>query len=389
MIGISVLRLGGVVFMLALSGNVSAESMRKPTPAAWRAQMSELSKALSEAIPFLFPDPKLDSKALTEKVRRIHEITQHLDEKNMHGLKVADADPALPYIASMLREDIDRAYQSLQDGHVDYAKQLIRSSVSYCIACHTRTQGGAEFPIMSAFSEPLKRASWIEKIEFQAASRQLDTVVDSVKSELAKTGKPTINALDLERGTRVALSILVRAKQDVEKARELATAVTKSTHATQALKEDAATWIVDLDAWAKEKSTVYKTDQDLIVAARKLVEAKNPGTGAVPQHAEVGLLRASVLMHDLLKRFPESKLVAEALYIIAQSYDALGEIGLWSLHEMYYLACINKAPHSKLAEQCYQKYADGVTLGYTGSGGTNVPRTVRKHMQQIKKKATR
>lgn len=179
----------------------------------WRSKMNELSQALSETIPFLYPDPAQNSKTLTEKVNRIHEITKQLDGKLMHSKDVPDGDPALPYIAGLLNEDIERAHQSLQEGRVEYAKSVLRSSVAYCIACHTRTQMGVEFPLLKAFAEPLKRASWIEKIEFQTASRQFDTVLTDVMQKLESPGNIGISPLDLERGSRIALSILVRFKQ--------------------------------------------------------------------------------------------------------------------------------------------------------------------------------
>jgi len=352
----------------------------------WRVRMGELSVALSEAIPLLYPDPGKDPKGLSAKVKKIYDITKDLDSGLNHDVSVPDADPALPYIANLLRLDIERAYTSLQEGHTDYAKSVLRSSVSYCIACHTRTEGGVEFPVLKAFEQPLKRASWIEKIEFQAASRQFDPVFSEVMGKLKSPGNLGVSPLDLERGARIALSIAVRVKKDPDRAALLTNAISGSANASLSMKEAAKTWLKDIRIWQGERGKKFAGDTELMQAARSLLQTDSDTK--MGGHTEVRYLRASVLMHDLLKTNPKSPHTAEALYMIGRSYDYLRDLGLWSLHEMYFLACIDKAPHTELSEKCYKEYEDSITLGYSGSSGVHIPTPVRKHLANIKQKAT-
>lgn len=372
--------------MILLALMMTVFSARAEAPQAWRSKMGELAKALGETIPYLYPSPEQDGKVLTEKVKRVYDITKTLDGKLNHA-QLPDSDPALPYIAGLLKDDIERAYQSLKDGHSEYAKGVVRSSVAYCIACHTRTKGGAEFPLLTAFNEPLKRGSWIERIEMQAATRQFEPAMTEVMSQLQKPALSGINSLDLERAARIALSIAVRAKQDPERAQTLAQAVLKSPSATAAMKESAAVWAKDIAAWKLEKDKKYGTDALALEAARKLVQAGQSDDLPVGVHAEVKYLRASVLMHDLLKKPLSDEQSAEALYIIGLSYDALRELGLWSLHEMYFLTCVKKAPHTVQAERCYARYDESVTMGYTGSSGVHVPKAVKDHLNKVKQLA--
>lgn len=356
---------------------------------AWQEKMSELSGALAAAIPYLYSSPDQDPKGLTEKVKAIYDITRKLDDGLNHSIQTPDSDPALPYIAGLLRQDIERAYQGLNDGHAEYAKSAVRNSVAYCIACHTRTKGGVEFPLLKAFTEPLKRASWIERLEFMAASRQFDAVMEEVKKQLNKPTEPPINHLDLERASRVALSIAVRVKNDPKQAESLATTVRSSKASSFAMKEAAKVWLEDIRLWRKDAKKKYASDNEMMTAAKALIHhAQAPGTG-VGGHSDVDYLRASVLMHDLIRKYPSSSLLPEALYLIGLSYDSLRELGLWSLHEMYFLACIDKAPHSEIAEKCYKNYETSVKLGYSGSSGVHVPSSVKKHLDSIKRKSQR
>lgn len=192
--------------------------------------------------------------------------------------------------------------------------------------------------------------------------------------------------MDLERGSRVALAIAVRVKKDPDRAAFLTDAILHSPNATVAMKTSARAWEKDIRQWQSEKNPSYSSDKDLLTAARKLIGTPGSATAGDDDSA-VKYLRASVLMHDLLREYPKSENTAEALYITGLSYEPLRELGLWSLHEMYFLACIDKAPHTKLSEQCYERYNDSVTLGFTGSSGTHIPAAVKKHLESVKQRA--
>jgi hypothetical protein len=88
-------------------------------------------------------------------------------------------------------------------------------------------------------------------------------------------------------------------------------------------------------------------------------------------------------MHELMSRFPESPFLAEGLFLIGMSYDVLQDLGLWSLHQMYYQACIEKQPHSKLARRCYERYKDSIVFGYSGSSGIHIPPAVQLDLSRL------
>lgn len=369
--------------VLGVSTAFAADKSESKDKSQWRNTMNQLSKALADVVPYLYPDPSLDQRKLTEKVRKIYELTKNIDIRTTHGVTLPDEDPALPYIASMFHQEVERAYQSLQDGHVEYGKAVLRSSVSYCITCHTRNQLGTQFPVLQAFEKPLQKASWIERTEFETASRQYDKVLSDVMGQLKSPGAPGISAMDLERGARMALSILVRIKKDPDRAALLAKSMGESPNATLSMKEASKTWLKDIRDWQSGRDRKFKGTEEKLAEARKLI-----GTDPKPvDNGEVRFLRASSLLHEVLQADAKPEETAEALYLIGMAYSALGEIGMWNLHEMYYVACIEKAPHSVLAEKCFRAYNDSMTLGYSGSSGVHIPKPVREHLQRLKDKA--
>jgi len=369
-----------VVAVLGVTAMAAAEEV------TWRSKMRELSQALSDIVPDLFSGINLrDRQQLENKMSKIYAISNQLDQSSGHGVKVPDGDPTIPFVASMFNKDIERAYHGLQNGQVEYSKMLMRSSVSYCITCHTRSQMGPKFPLLNAFSEPLKKAPWIDRITFQAASRQFDAVNQAVSEQLgAKPAAAKVSPLELEKSVRIALAIAVRVQQSPQQAADLVAKIMASSQATADLKKNAEQWNKDILAWKAERPHTYNTDVELVEAARRLVgRAAEESFSSSRPGAEIRYLRASLLMHELLRRFPDSSHSAEGLFLIGLSYDVLQDLGLWSLHEMYYEACIEKQPHSGLARRCYERYKDSIILGYSGSSGVHVPADVRLDLSRL------
>jgi hypothetical protein len=352
----------------------------------WQSKMTELSKALSDIVPDLFGVSSVrDKQAFKDKAGKIYAISSQLDQSSGHGVKTPDGDPTIPYIAEMFRKDIERAYHSIEEGQIEYAKDLLRSSVSYCIACHTRSQMGPKFPLLNAFSEPLKKAPWIDRISFQAASRQFDAVNDSVMEQLSKTKAANrVDPIQIEKSVRIALAVAVRVKQDPEAAAKLAGQVMQSAVTASDLKRNAEQWNKDILVWKAERKKTYASDKEMIEAARALIgKSVDDKYSSLRPGSEIRYLRSSLIMHDLLGRYPQSPYLAEALFLIGLSYDVLQDLGLWSLHEMYYQACIEKQPHSRLAQRCYERYKDSIVLGYSGSSGTHIPGPVSMDLSRL------
>lgn len=369
------------IFFLSLSVSINAHCDAK----TWQEKMREISIAMGEVIPFLYPTPDKDIKGLTDKVGKLHDLTQELDVKTDHMIQTRDFDPALIYLSYAFKEDIDRAYRSLRDGHTDYARYVLRDSTSYCIGCHTRMASGAQFPLLKSFAEPLKHAPWIARMEFLAASRQFDAAFAEIMGELKKPSGGPLSSLDLERGVRMALSIAIRVKQQPALALKLVRAVTRSKQSNPSMKLGAKDWERDILAWQKEKTKTYSTPDEMLKEAKRFIDrAEKSRAGG---HDEVNYLRATAVLHDLLRKFSDSREAGEALYLIGVSYRTLQELGFWNIQEKYFRACILAVPHTELAEKCYKELEESIIFGYSGSSGTHVPPELQFHLKQLKNKA--
>jgi hypothetical protein len=383
-----VLTLCALMSLCASNGQAADEKK-----AEWNQKMSEMMAALSDVAPTLFSTDQADEKmgeAFKVKLKKIVDLSRQIDQSQGHLVSRApDDDPALLQLSRLFRQDMERAQESLDAGQVEYSRSVLKSSISYCIACHTRSQGGAQFPLIGVFSKAMEKASWLERLSLKAATRQFDEALADTMRAVETPTPSTFKPYDIERATKIGLMIAVRVKDSPERAMLLAEAVAKSKEVSDSLRQNAKTWIKDIHQWQKTKDKSYKTDRDMMTAAREILGRIDDQEGVRTDGAEIRHLRASNLMYSLLRQFPQSKFNAEALYLIGNSYDALGDLGYWNLGETYFQACIHKAPHSELAERCYGRYENSVTLGYTGSRGTVIPGLVKRQLLEIKDQAMR
>lgn len=375
--------------MLLATVTFAAPPDAQKNQAVWNQQMRSLSQALADIVPDLFkPDPTTptDIKTLQKKSSRLLKAAKNIDLSHKHGLRAPDQDPSLVFLSEMFREEIEFANKGIQQGFYGYSKTLLKSSVTYCIACHTRTDSGPQFPVLDAFKEPLKKASWLERIKFEAATRQFDGAYREVMTKIDDPQLSPATRLELDSAVKIALSIAVRVKKSPEQALLICKNLLKSSNISESLKDNARIWQNDLQKWQKEKTTTA-SDKQLIAKAQELI-AWTPTKSYTPvPGGEIRYLRATDLMHTLLKEHPQSALATEALYIIGLSYEAIDELSYWGLHEKYYERCIHNRPHSPLAQSCFGSLKNSVELGYSGSSGTRVPSLVSERLATLEKLA--
>lgn len=377
-----------LAFILILSP-VMASGAKPSGPASWQAKMAEINQLLSELAPFIydetaFNDPKNREKiaGLTNKLASgAHTIDQM--KKKGASASAPDEDPALKFLSRDFDDAITRANQSFSEGHLAYSRSLLRTTVSYCISCHTRTSTHSTQPLID-MNNLFANAGSAERIKYYAATRQFERVSEEFK----KTSEAKTEANDYEAAARVALSVAIRVQKDLDRAIQIAKLISENKNTSEATKADAKVWLKELDLWKKDAAGEPKDANSLLAAARELVIRgqilrEEPGDS----RGDIAFLKGSSYLHELLKKKPNKAQTADALYYIGVCYEALRDLGFWSLHEGYYEACINEAPGTTRAVACYERLSDSIVAGYTGTRGTDLPAEVQRHLNSLKKKA--
>ena len=353
---------------------------------SWSEKMRSLEKTLQSLLIDLSSDELFNSPKNFKRIEK--------DAKNFsmlaHGLKMSkasnggaspDADPSIQIIANQFSSEASRAYKLLASGHRAYARNALKSMTGYCMACHTRNASGPNFQNLS-MSPQLQSLPDLEKANFLAATRQFDRALETYEGILSKSSEH--QPYDWEKSARSALAIAVRVKKDPDRAMSIVDKLLADQKAPLFIKEQASQWKESLKSWKAEKTNAPQTEEAYFSLAVKLMaDAKTLQKYPADRSADILYLRASSAVHDLLSFAPNSPRAADALYLAGLSYEALNDLTLSDSHELYFLECISRAPHTEKARQCFKHYEKSVYFGYSGSGGTILPEEIMDRLRNL------
>jgi tetratricopeptide (TPR) repeat protein len=364
----------------SIAQSAQVDSSGKP----WPEKMQSLSKTLSDLLPLVASKSKFND---VKNFDRIDVDTKSLSSL-AHGLKAGakpNNDPSMQVVSGLFAEDISRALESLHNGNREYARQILRDTSSYCVQCHTQTNNGPDFPRLN-LSINTNELSLVEQAEFFAATRQFDRALDSYQKALADDNYAKKDPFGWEQAARVALAITVRVKADPNEAQKLVAKMGGHPGLSAATQEAITDWKTSINDWLKEKLPKPQTPKEILSRAEFLVQKAQKRQDFPLDHTQdVSFFRASGLLHDLLQSYrTRDETFARALYLAGIASEATRDMNFWTLHESYYEQCIRVLPHTKQAQQCFDRLNDSVTLGYSGSGGVRIPPDVAKRLDVFK-----
>jgi len=213
----------------------------------------------------------------------------------------------------------------------------------------------------------------IEKADLLVATRKYDEALKHMESLIASEDFLLNHPFEFESILRRYLALMIRVQGDPARALSEMDRIAASPHLPHYILEQVQGWRVSLTQWIREnknrkkKSTPLKQAKHLMDRASQLQQFPQDHAG------DVEYLRATVLLHDLLKKHLKPEEQSEVLYLLGRAYEVLDELGSWNLHETYFEECVRKAPKTEWAKMCYSRFEASVLQGYTGSSGTHLP----------------
>lgn len=371
----------GLFLILTLGVVVACQSTQKghdQTPSEstsqWSNNMQKMAKDVRQLIPFLydreaFKDPKnreqiaSDLKSFSEQV---HKISPKMGEQ------ILGDDPLVSFSLESLEGDLKRSYQAFELNQLEYSRAVAKSSLNHCFRCHSMTSPGAQA------KWDLKNISQltlgpIEKADLLVATRKYDEALKHMEGLIASEDFLLSHPFEYEALLRRYLALIIRVQGDPSRALSEMDRVAASPHLPHYILEQVQGWRVSLTQWIRENKNRKKTLPPLKEAKHLMDRASNLQQFPQDHAGDVEYLRATVLLHDLLKKHLKPQEQSEVLYLLGRAYEVLDELGSWNLHETYFEACIRKAPKTEWAKMCYSRFEASVLQGYTGSSGTHLP----------------
>jgi hypothetical protein len=370
---------------MALATPAYADETSSAQEVAWAQKMYGLSATLSSLLPMLasdtlFNNPK-NFQTILNDAKTLHEQSHQIEEMHRQAPHASDKDPSLKFIASLFARDVEKARMELERGHRAYARTLLRNSTSYCISCHTREQTVEHAALK--LTPDTAGLSLFEQADVMLSMRQWEEGQKLLKKILKDPSLESQQSILWEKAVRKSLAVAVRIQKNPDEAMEVVQAVLSSSSAPQFLIQHAKAWKWSIQEWRKQLQNKKNQNVTLEYAQELVDKAQRKQMYPYDRSSDIEYLRASSILHDVLRKETNAERQSKALLLAGRCYEVLSDLGLWSLHEMYYEACIRNTPHSHVARQCYLRYETSVFSGYAGSGGVGVPPDVILHIKEL------
>lgn len=349
---------------------------------SWQAQMHIMSTTLQQLTPYIysqeaFRDPK-NFKFIDENLTHLQKTVTEF--KKIPRELYPEQDPVLKVMLSRLHSDVRSARQSFAQNDYPFASTNIKNITQYCFFCHTRRANGSRLHF-SSDDEALSNVGPIEKGEFFVATRQFRKAKEVLREVLFQEEDHS-DPFRKERALKKLLLVELRTGSNIKNAITSASQYKLTSNAPQQLKQTITSWEKDLERW-KDESTPYTLSglEDMID------DADSRKAYFFDESVNVTFLLASRKLHDLLATAQTQEQRAKTYFLLGRSYEVLKDSGLWNLNEIYYESCIRTAEQSFLAKKCYQRLAESISIGFSGSGGYFIPATVRNYLKKMKSMA--
>jgi len=265
-----------------------------------------------------------------------------------------------------------------KEGKKEYAFWRLRTVSTNCISCHSTYNVSLTFSDNQSFTSDLND---LQKGEFYLATRQLDHAEKSLTLALQNEKSGLLQMRVLRR----ILVLYLRMKNDPAAALKKLQEIAPSLKLSLDDRAELDSWIATL---SNPEISNYKSWDSISAVSKIIRQAVALSDPLAHQVDSAKLLLATAALHSLLsdkKLKSEDRL--EALYLLGFSYHELPLFFIDELPDFYLEECIEEGKGTETAKKAFKLYKDLVTLGFTGSAGTNIPSDVQLKVDEYYKKA--
>ena len=364
--------IGRLFILLALAALINTPSVSGQN--TLRTEMNKVFKAFKDLQPYLLSEKRFQDPA---NVDSINNILIALNFK-FHDVESFDNkfnnEPGFVSTLKILDDMLTDARYRFKEGNKGYALWRLRTVSNYCVSCHARHDIKTDF---YAGEIELKGATDLERGEFYLASRQFE----KAKEAFFLAATDPRNLVDRLDALRKWMIIYVRIHPDPQGAITALQKLRAKANFNFVENESIRGWLDSLLRWQNEsKSKVedVRKAENLISQASAL---NDPLSG---YNGDVELLRATAILHKSLEQGGKGIDRSRALYLLGLAYNELPFFFANELPTMFLDQCIRDYPATDNARRAYKLFEEITTLGFTGSGGTDMPDDVRLMLKDLR-----
>lgn len=364
-----------MIFLTLLLSIVSFAAANDPRP-----EMHVLAQEIAGMEKYLISEAEFDAPQNAEK------ISGSLEKLNQHLKKLGEGefskDPSLKVNLELLTGHLADASRYFKDGNKAFSRYMIQSSLSMCIACHTRGKS-EDFALPEL---EMKGASAIDKAEFYFATRQFKKGKEVYEKLVEEYPKNKVGPYQLRKALLALAVYHARIKADPKSGANYFQRLPTKEFPIY-IKKEVNAWGEDFKAWSKEKKSKANSDLEWLAQAKKLLKSDDFSlVGDIDRKFHIRRLRASALLHRVLESpGANSPSKGEALLYLGQIYHRVAYQLFFRFGDMYLKTCVMEYKKSKAGRDCYGALEQIVTEGYSGSSGTSIPEEEELELIQLKR----
>ena len=374
-----------VVVVAAPLALAAGDAPKAAATSSFRGSMDALAGLLASVVPDALARGPVDgarARRLRAGIVGLRGIAEHL--RGLPEAQRPDADPTIDVLLGALSRSIDDVARA----RPDRLPATTLSLASTCIACHTRGAPGPHAPAVTA-PLPAELAADV-RADVLVASRRFAEARGAYRGVVFDEDFAEREPWRYERAARRGLALAVRVDDDVQEARALSRRVL-DTPGAESLWPAAEQWVADVDAWSREAQDHALADERAYVTAQRLVAQATASPRMLGDAgAEIVWLRATAALHRALAGgglSPDDR--AQALSSLGLAYERLPELDVWGLFFLYDAACVEAAPHTSLARDCFARYERAARETWSGNSGAPLPDDVQKRVDELRALARR
>lgn len=339
-------------------------------------RMSEFRNDARTLFPLLFDNEKLTANEATFRTSALalRKHAETLDHRDLFKNNVA-AKTNFKVLVDALK-DVE---QSVKRKNYSYAAFLTRASLQMCISCHTSgaNRAGYIFEDDAPYLQSLPNVT--SKVEYLFMTRQFEIAKKEIEGYFEKT--QGFDAVDAEfLAYRLALYYAQVHPQPKEATKVFAD-LAKKPNVKGSLKESLGVWSTSFAKW--QPGTAPRRLPITNLKDIKTLVAKPKEQALLPfeENRVIDRMHALAGANSLLStgNLKTKAQQAEAIYNIGLAYNALNRDVLLGLDDAYFRACIEHAPATAIAKNCFRSLKDNTIEKSTGTSGTHLDEE-EKHM---------
>jgi hypothetical protein len=346
-------------------------------------QMNKAFNALTELIPYLKNEKAFNEKK-NEKI-----ISQNLkilsDSFKTAGHDVLIKQDLFAPSYQLIVENIEDSHKDFLSDKKDYARWLIKETLSSCLDCHSRLpesvtssfQNGELTVSQKEFKTPydLGVTYMIVRRYVDAKEQFLRSFQDAViKKDATAMMGPIKNIMSIE----------LKIKKNPQAMRSLLEDLTKKGNLPFEVQSELLSFIKRLDLWNKESALTSPPKNESEIKAfisRKLTPLKKKNS--FNDAYKVDLLLGSGILSNYFFENPTTTMAPELGLWLGWIEKRLKKEEFMSSGDLFLKQCIRKYPRSTTARECLKEYKESVEFDFTGSSGTSLPQEIEKELREL------